>query len=361
MKRSCIGLAAGLALIVGCSDELPPVPVGPDGGESIAADVVYTERILGSTKEGDMQIVVQHRDGSGRRVVDRGIVAGRAGLGRIAFERNDSIFVGTMQGDSWTVTNIPIPESDPDVNFGSVALSPDGRLITFSTVELLDNWEYRFRTYLALADGSSASTPLPVGVARESTPVFSADGRKLAFYGATTDADFKSGDPVYLWVYNTDGSDFRAVATLDRAENDASMWLDFSPDGTQIVYQEPMSSSVFIVNADGNGTPRKIAQPATYPSWTSDGRIMYIGGAGADIILMNADGSGHAQNLTNTETQLELYPQLSPDGRYVVYTGYAGVPDEVPGNLKVLEIANTSNVVTLDDDAYKGFWMRTGR
>ncbi|HEX8335854.1 MAG TPA: protein kinase, partial [Pyrinomonadaceae bacterium] len=54
-------------------------------------------------------------------------------------------------------------------------------------------------------------------------------------------------------------------------------------------------------------------------AWTPDGRIVYhsLSGGGDDIWIMNADGTGQRQLTREAETN--LYPDVSPDGRHVVY------------------------------------------
>jgi eukaryotic-like serine/threonine-protein kinase len=66
---------------------------------------------------------------------------------------------------------------------------------------------------------------------------------------------------------------------------------------------------------------------------TRDGRIVYGSQAGGncDIWIMNADGTGRRQ--LTTGRQIHLSPNVSPDGRFVVYVTYAdGNPIASPGS-----------------------------
>jgi Tol biopolymer transport system component len=83
-----------------------------------------------------------------------------------------------------------------------------------------------------------------------------------------------------------------------------------------------------------------------------------VGGADADIMMASADGSGTPAKLTNTPGKSELSPQISPDGRKLVYTVYSGDPEKSPGVLKVMDIANPGSALTLSVLAYRGFWAR---
>ena len=53
--------------------------------------------------------------------------------------------------------------------------------------------------------------------------------------------------------------------------------------------------AIYVVNADGSGL-RRLAQNATFDSWSPDGRKLIIGRLNG-LWLMNADGSGQ-RNLT---------------------------------------------------------------
>lgn len=54
-------------------------------------------------------------------------------------------------------------------------------------------------------------------------------------------------------------------------------------------------------------------------AWTPDGRIVYFSGASGapDIWIMNADGTGQKQ--LTVDAGANLYPKITPDGRYVVF------------------------------------------
>jgi Tol biopolymer transport system component len=55
-------------------------------------------------------------------------------------------------------------------------------------------------------------------------------------------------------------------------------------------------------------------------SWTMDGRLVYVSrqSGSQDIWIMNADGT-QARQLTTPETRADVYPAVSPDGRYIVF------------------------------------------
>lgn len=54
-------------------------------------------------------------------------------------------------------------------------------------------------------------------------------------------------------------------------------------------------------------------------AWTNDGKVLFVSRkiANADLWVMNADGSGQKQ-LTDSQ-DVERFPSLSPDGRYIIF------------------------------------------
>jgi len=345
-----------MALVLcGCSDKLPQAP--PDPPPSVPARVLYT-----TSGPGGASIMVADADGSNRQAIARGALAARASSGRIAYSRGDSLFVATLANGVWGERLITVlTEEGHYFDRMTIAISPDGRLVTFTTTynDFLNPMVRR--TYLTLADGSSGlGAPFLVPVAYETTPVFSPDSRSLAFYASDDPTTFGSSGQVY--VASTDGlTALKPVAPVAEVGNDASMWLDWSPDNKKIVYYSIASGdygSIYTVGADGAG--RKNIAAGGYPVWSPDGKkIAYISGANVDILMINADGSGAPENITNTPGSMELYPQWSPDGRQILYVSYLGDPEHGPGTARVISVANTSDVKNASEtgEIFKAYWL----
>jgi Tol biopolymer transport system component len=126
------------------------------------------------------------------------------------------------------------------------------------------------------ADGSGQR---PVGDApgQVYNPVWSPDGRKIAFYATDDDGS----DHVY--VMNADGTERRQLAT--------GVWPSWSPEGTQIIYGG--SDGLYLVRGDGTNPQRLIAQ-AFFGEFSPDGsRIAYIAeeAGSVSVNVMRADGS----------------------------------------------------------------------
>jgi hypothetical protein len=359
-----LGLCAS-SLMWGCGDALPPSPGNPGTGVAGTSRLVFSKVLEGKFWSDNAVVMVKNSDGSGETRIAPGTIVGRPGLNRIAFLRDDSVFVATWKDGAWDIIHIPhTPINGGDVDKSSVALSPDGRFLTFTTRVSMTSDADRIDTYLASADGAGNGLPLPVGLANGFTPIFSRDSRKMAFHGVPTTSNNSFKDSGKIYVFNTDGSGYKGVADLEQIGADGGVCHDFSPDGTRIVYtaQAPGTelTTLYVANTNGSGSPRKLMEPGTMPAWSPDGRtIYYVGGLNYDIMAIHADGSGTPANLTNTAGVIEGFPQISPDGKKIACTVFPGDPERYPGAIRVFDVADPSNMITLTDNGYIGFWLRT--
>jgi len=245
------------------------------------------------------------------------------------------------------------------------AISPDGKQIVFtrSWIDKVKD-ERVSNLWIVDVDGTRVRE-LTSGNWRDSQPVWSPDGKRIAFM---SDRDGTNQLHV-LWV------DTREVAQLTHLEQAPSA-INWSPDGRWIAFNafEPDNDPILavklperprnaqwakpavIVNrlawaADGRGplpmgntqvytidsalggTPRQITTGKynhNSPEWSADGKTIYVSAIRKpDAEYLRGDSEIYAIDLKTLEVKPltdrkgpDGGPQVSPDGRWIAYTGY---------------------------------------
>lgn len=152
---------------------------------------------------------------------------------------------------------------------------------------------------------------------------FLPNGKKIAYC-------VRDGNSVNINTIDVDGKNNQLLIQ----NGHSPIW---SPKGDKIAYLScgiDGSSQIFVANADGSnqkqltstvspkwldtGFPRDGNED---PQWTPDGKkIVYVSWENEkpEIFIMNADGSGQTR-LTKAEYRDE-YPEVTPDGNYILFT-----------------------------------------
>jgi TolB protein len=206
-----------------------------------------------------------------------------------------------------------------DFHTTELAWSPRGDKIAF-----VSRRDGNLEIYVMNPDGSEQQR-LTRNTVRDSNPVWSPDGRRIAF-----ESNWQ------LWVMNADGSAQRRL-TRNGARNLAPAW---SPGGRRIAFERRIGRvqstdwcsgcgtarafEVHVMNADGSGqrrlTPRGpdlragLDDQDRRPGWSPDGRrIAFISkrDGQTEVYVMNADGSGQ-RNLSRTRGWQERWFAWSP-------------------------------------------------
>ncbi len=259
-------------------------------------------------------------------------------------------------------------DKDTFMNMESVsgpAISPDGRQIVF-TREWIDTLKDQPRTNLWIvnSDGSRVHELTP-GTWRDSAPVWSPDGKRIAFL---SDRDGTTQLHV-LYV------DTGAVAQLTHLER-APGGVKWSPDGRQICFtafvpdEDPILpiqlpkrprgaewakpativdrlswgrdgtgptekgyTHAFVVDAVVGGTPRQVTDGKfshSDPEWAPDGQTLYVSGIRKpDAEYLRNDSEIYAIDVKTLQIRTltdrkgpDTNPTPSPDGQLIAYTGY---------------------------------------
>jgi Tol biopolymer transport system component len=191
------------------------------------------------------------------------------------------------------------------------------------------------------ADGSNPSR-LTHNQAKEDTPAFSPDGKKIAFVKEVeveAEGGSLSETPPHLVpkvvVMDANGCD---QVVLPLPEGEYAHEPSWSPDGQKIAFwSDPFSPlencRLFITNADGSGTPRRLRTPGLSgcilrPEWSPDGDRIAFEGYGqdgwADIYVMDVSREGATSRplrLTPDNLQQATEPSWSPDGTEIAFVG----------------------------------------
>ncbi len=181
----------------------------------------------------------------------------------------------------------------------NVDVAPDGRTIVF---DLLGD------IYTVPITGGTA-TRLTSGAAFDTEPVFSPDGKRVAFVSDRSGND-------NIWLMDADGRNPRAFTYETTAAVRAPEWVTNSDH--VLVAQKP--DGYWIYRADGSGTAlRQLLPEAARPRsgevvWSRDGHFMYVAEGG---LIRRID-------IARRESDVVRYgsagfrPALSPDGQWLI-------------------------------------------
>ena len=180
------------------------------------------------------------------------------------------------------------------------------------------------------ADGSGLRR-LTRDSASDVVPVWSPDGRKIAFTRSRAPAEGRRGLPeADVYLINVDGTGERNL-TGDGVSGGPT----WSPDGRRIAFGS--SGGIDMMSADGTGRQRLLRNRGDFPSWSPEGRKIFFlraggrgrgGPAAVYIYVMNTDGSAPRRLIRMAQVNDSL-PSWSPDGRTILFVS------ERDGNVEI--------------------------
>jgi Tol biopolymer transport system component len=225
-----------------------------------------------------------------------------------------------------------------EVTWPSLDVSPDGKTIVFDLLGDL---------YTMPVDGGTA-TRIMGGLSFESQPVYSPDGKTIAFLSDRSGVE-------NLWIADADGSNPRAVSKDGRTNDRPQIMVSptWTPDGEYIVVSksrppDPGTFWLFMYHRDGGNGVRVGAPPPPQPSpdappgggqpppppnrmgavVSPDGRFIYYAQRNGTFtynaqfplwqVYRHDRETGEASQVTNARGSA-MRPQISPDGKWLVY------------------------------------------
>jgi len=304
-----------------------PPAWSPDGQKLAFERRLDPTKYKGQCGGCDIEVYVMNADGSGQQNLTRNVAqddspAWSPDGQKIAFVSNRD---GKPEGQFAPETDIHVMNADGSgqqnltrnpARDGHPVWSPDGRQIAFERVVGGVGNNENTEIYVMNADGSDQRR-LTSNPTFDGSPVWSPDGQRIAF--ASDRNQLRYHNDVY--VMNADGSDQRRLTSNPAFDDGSPVW---SPDGRKIVFtrsrgrwsQHDREVEIYVMNADGSGKRNLTRNPAGdgHPAWSPDGRkIGFVSNRGGnrDIYVMNADGSGQ-RNLTRGVDQQAFGIAWSP-------------------------------------------------
>jgi len=236
-------------------------------------------------------------------------------------------------------------------------LSPDGKYVAV-VVGLNDLW---------LITVGSGYQKITNKICQNTLPVFSPDGKKLAFYEGR---DFSAPLTVKVFDLNSSSPVLVSQASYPTGINPwyGEATIDWSKDGkslTYIISPDTLSDLVYITEWDNpdNSTSYQISTFGAFePVLSPDRQQIAFAGRDGNIWIKNL-ASTAKKNITNVTSKLQynLYPQWSSDGKKIIFSTFFNDDKNVlHGTLHIAEDLETDSpsIKVLSNNVYRGFWNK---
>lgn len=193
------------------------------------------------------------------------------------------------------------------------------------------------------------------------TPVFSPDGNSIAYY--TKEIDGFGSELDGFEVHNILGPLNQAAKAdigpdmFDNTDEDLDA-ISWHPQSGEVLFHTMLSVYKFVPG----GMTTKIGD-GIHGVYSPDGsKILYSDMTLGKFDLYVVDQSGPRDQITFSSNIMEIFPQWSPDGKWVSFTElyeadprYSNDPQKV--KLKAIRIDDPQQTVLFSEKAFRGFWL----
>jgi hypothetical protein len=302
LNRQTIGLLIGIALIAGCAGASPARSTAVGTAAAAASPITTVEPTkLGAPSATAEPLVVL----DGKLVYDRtigndvhSIYLLQNGVEKALTEPGAYQRSGLAR-DFKRLLVVPGGEVPPPLGGGSISIDGTG--------------------YLAIPSHDATLNLIPC--------CWSRDSSRILFLG------WDENDPSRTAIYTASPDGSNLVAIVRRPGLLADVPLEYSPDGTMILFYRSAhpdpdphtGGSLWVAGADGNEAHEisGSAHAADFASWSPDSQLIVFANerlspSGA-VWTVHPDGSALTQVFEGTATSFPLSPTWSPDGTKILF------------------------------------------
>ncbi len=209
-----------------------------------------------------------------------------------------------------------------------------------------------------LTDPPSEDRPLIRSSGRESSAVWSPDGKRIADISDQTGND-------EIWISDADGGNRVQVTALNGPPIGRIRW---SPDGKTLLFDArgDRGQDLYTVLAAAQSKANRVLLGSGNASWSRDGKTIYFGSRG-QIWKADANG-GNPEPIVKDRELSPAQPVESPDGKYIYFRGrrsfwripaQGGEPEEaiIPEH----DLGWSTTLQLTKTGAYFAEWQRSAR